>query len=140
MKKILVGALAILVLGTFAFAQNQGIGGNNPCNCPIGDNGYGMMGGMDKHYFKKGKMHDNGYNQQNITPTVNTVEEAKAKVQEVINTSFKGYKIVNAEEFNTPKGFKAYNVTTTDAGGNQFQFHVNQFGNVKGPWINIQAK
>lgn len=154
MKKILFASLLVLALGTFAFAQQGGMGngmgmgngngmgmgmqdgGNNPCpmgNC--GGNGQGRGYG-----YGHGPKHG-GYGPNcmqggaQAEATVKTADEAKAKVQEVIKNDFKGYKITKTEEFVGRGGNKSFRVLTSDASGNEFIFHVNPFGYVKGPWL-----
>lgn len=131
MKKFLLASLMIAGLSTLAFAQQGGMGmgpggGNNgACPCPMGgQDGYGR--GMHGH---RGDM------KNAPQPTVKTADEAKAKVQEVIKTDFKGYKITKTEEFTGRHGYSAFRIMATDAGGNEFIFHVNPFGNVRGPML-----
>lgn len=126
MKKFLAAAAMVLGIASFAMAQ-PGWGHGKGCNCGgPGYNGNGQMmkgGGMGM---------DPGYNRQAPEAAVKNADEAKAKVQEVINNNLKGYKTGKVETIQVPRG-TVYEVNVTDAGGNQFVFHVNPWGRVKGP-------
>lgn len=155
MKKIILASLFVLALGTFAFAQQgggmgKGMGGgmgtdnNNNSPCPAGNcNGNGRGHGGGYGYGHGPKHGGGGYgpncmqggNYVQPEATVKTADEAKAKVQEVLKSDFKGYKITKTEEFIGRNGNKSFRVLTSDAGGNEFIFHVNPFGNVNGPWL-----
>ena len=124
MKKFLLAA--VLVLGTASLAMAWGHGGwghngggwGHNSNCWNNGGGWGM-----------GQGYNNG---QAPAPVVNSADEARAKVQEVINSGYKGYKIGKVDTIQVPRG-TVYEVNVTDAGGNQFVFHVNPWGNVIGP-------
>ncbi len=139
MKKFLVAAVMVLGVASFAMAQHgwghgyghgNGGGYGNGWNCGgpcYNGNGQMMRGG--------GMGMGPGYNRQAPESAVKNADEAKAKVQEVINNNFKGYKIGKVETIQVPRG-TVYEVNVTDAGGNQFVFHVNPWGRVMGPMAN----
>lgn len=153
MKKLLIASLMVLGVAGFAFAQQngqgmgmgkqEGQGGAMNCPCPMG-----MGGGAGPHGGYRGGGHDMMQGkgcymqQQDMQVAVKTADEAKAKVQTVISSDFKGYKITKTEEFVGRGGNKSFRVLANDAGGNEFIFHVNPFGKVKGPMLakNMPAK
>lgn len=140
MKKLLIASLMVLGAAGFAFAQQGGYGmgyhgqgGAYNSPCPMGNYDCGPRGGH--RGGGHGMMQGNGcyMQQQDMQVAVKTADEAKAKVQAVISSDFKGYKITKTEEFVGRGGNKSFRVLVNDAGGNEFIFHVNPFGNVRGP-------
>ncbi|MDK2791505.1 MAG: hypothetical protein PWQ25_368 [Deferribacteres bacterium] len=118
MKKLtlILGTLALTT--AFAFAHG-------------GWGGYGMMGQGYGGYGPGGCF--GAYNQNGDFKQL-TEEEAIKKVQDVLKENFKGYEIVNTEKFKMPMG-TMFEVEVKDAAGNEFEFHVNPFGYVMGPFV-----
>ncbi len=121
MKKniLLIAVVGILAVGsTFAMAQNgfgrgHDRGNNNGCYMMNGDPAAGVGGSTEQ---------------------VNA-DGAKAKVQEYVNKNYKGYKVGDVTAETGPRGFTMYVVKASDASGNNFVFHVNPYGYVRGPML-----
>ncbi|MCB4205197.1 PepSY domain-containing protein [Deferribacterales bacterium Es71-Z0220] len=124
MKKLILISGAIMISAALAFAHG-GYGRGY-----AGGQSYGMMGGQGYGYGPGGcpGQFQNG-NAKQLTE-----EEAVKSVQEIISKNFKGYEIVKTEKFNMPMG-TMYEVEVKDAAGNEFDFHVNPWGNVMGPFV-----
>lgn len=125
MKKLILISGVIMVSAALAFAY--------------GGYGRGYAGGW--HGYGPGMMGTQGYGPggcfgqfQNGKVKQLTEEEAVKSVQEIISENFKGYEIVKTEKFNMPMG-TMYEVEVKDAAGNEFDFHVNPWGNVMGPFV-----
>lgn len=130
MKKLFLVGFLVLGLSSFAFAWNGGMGG--------GHNGGGMgynNGMMAQHGMGNGHGMGQGRGYNMPAASVTTVDEAKAKVQGVIDSNYKGYKISKVDSFQAPRGI-VYRVYVADSAGNPFLFHVNPWGEVVGPVLN----
>ncbi|KAA0257183.1 PepSY domain-containing protein [Deferribacter autotrophicus] len=141
MKRLLLLAGLIIFGATLAFAHGPGFA-------------RGMWGGYQQGYgmgMMGPQFQNRGYNsvpyQQNFGPgfcmgygqkwfaNANGISEKEAKnlVSKILKENFKGYKIKEVEKFRMPMG-TMYEVDVVDAAGNRFEFHVNPFGAVMGPF------
>lgn len=126
MKKLAIFA-AILALGlsVYAFAYNYG---------------YGMRGGYGPGYGMMGPGYGPGYCygmpfRGDYAPAKQyTKDEAKAEFEKFISENFKGYKISSIDTFEVPRG-TVYVANVTDSSGSKFQFRLNPFGNIVGPFF-----
>lgn len=145
MKKIAIFA-AILALGlsVYAFAYDYGYGmrgGYGPGYGPGYGRGYGMGPGYGPGYGMMGPGYGNWGNcyckpfRGNYAPAKQyTKDEAKAEFEKFISENFKGYKISSIDTFEVPRG-TVYVAKVTDSSGNKFQFRLNPFGNIVGPFL-----
>jgi hypothetical protein len=137
MKKLLVFA-AILALGASVYAYGPGYGmgykmGNGmgyqgnfgPGNCP-GYGGFGM-GPRGMKGFKGPR------GQFAAEAKSFTKEEATQEITKYVEENFKGYKIQEVKSFDMPRG-TIYFADVVNASGNKFQFRLNPFGQVVGPF------
>lgn len=136
MKRIALLTTATLLVAGLAFAYGPGYGmnGGQPC--------YGQQGGQKgMQQGMKGQRGMRGQGgpcfQQDGEFKQLTKDEAKTKVEEVI-AEYKGYKIVDQTAVQMPRG-TMYQFTVKDAGGNDFYYHVNPFGLVRGPIKQFKA-
>jgi hypothetical protein len=120
-SRIIVAVLAVLLAAGSAFAYGggrgmgpgMGKGYGNP-DCPRAEYGRGGMG------------------RQAATEQELTQEQAQSKLQEHVGT-LKGYTLGEVSAIERPRG-TAYRAKTVDAAGNAFEFHVNPWGQVRGPF------
>lgn len=134
MKKIAIFA-AILALGlsVYAFAYDYGYGmrgGYGPGYGMMGP-GYGMMG---PGYGNWGNCYCKPFRGNYAPAKQYTKDEAKAEFEKFISENFKGYKISSIDTFEVPRG-TVYVANVTDSSGNKFQFRLNPFGNIVGPFL-----
>jgi hypothetical protein len=61
-------------------------------------------------------------------------KEAKMIFEKYIADYLKGYKIMKVEKQRVPMG-TMYWAIVKDAGGNEFELHLNPFGQVRGPFV-----
>jgi len=123
MKKLLILA-AITVFGaSMALAHGNGYGRGYGM-------GPGMMGQGHGQGYGPGNCMGNGF--QGAAEQINE-DGAREAVQNVIAANFKGFKIEKVEQFRMPMG-TMYEVEAVDGNNNKFEFHVNPWGNVMGPF------
>ncbi|BAI79812.1 hypothetical protein DEFDS_0308 [Deferribacter desulfuricans SSM1] len=156
MKKLLILGAIVVFGATLAFAHGPGFGrgygmmgpgmmGSGMMGPGYGyqgngygpgfGRGYGMMGpgySYQGNGYGSGMMRGYGPNYQGEVKQI-TKEDAKKAVEKVLKENFKGYKIKEVEKFRMPMG-TMYEVDVVDAAGNKFEFHVNPWGNVMGPF------
>lgn len=133
MRKLLLISFLVLVMAGSAFAQRgmgQGPANNGDFpgyNCPYPDcpndcyRGWGRGAGMGMRAGGKA-----------VKPVVTTVEQAKKAVMNEIN-GLKGYSITEVDTIDGRRGNTSYRVYVKDGSNNTFFFHVNPWGNVRGP-------
>lgn len=117
MKKIFVlSALGVILsVAVYAFGP-QGMG-----------KGYGMMGGGSEGYGC-------GYfNQDNVSQL--SKEDAIKSVETYLKENLKGYTVRGVKEYRMHMGMM-FEVEVQDASGNEFEFHVNPWGGIMGPFLN----
>lgn len=143
MKSIKTLALAAALLATTAFAYAETTADTTPApqapyyNCPGYGPGAGFGGGYGPGMMRGGRG-GFGPGMRGFGPGANqefkqlTKEEATEAVAKYI-AELKGYKLVEVTEFVRPRG-TMYQAKVKDAGGNEFYFHVNPWGNVVGPF------
>ncbi|KAA0258820.1 PepSY domain-containing protein [Deferribacter autotrophicus] len=150
MKKLLILATVVIFGATLAFAHGPGFGrgygyGMGPGMMGPGYNqgtlpgaGYGMGPGMMGPGYNQGFGYGPGYCmgygagfQGNVKQI--TEDDAKKLVEKILKENFKGYKVKEVEKFRMPMG-TMYEVDVVDAAGNKFEFHVNPWGFVMGPF------
>lgn len=124
MKKILVlSALGIFsAVAVFAFGP-QGMGQGMGQGYGQGQ-GYGMMG---KNYGGCGY-----FNQDNASQL--SKEDAVKNVEEYLQENLKGYTVTGVKDYQMPMG-TMFEVEVKDASGNEFEFHVNPWGRIMGPFV-----
>ena len=160
MKKLIMTLAIVATVSGVAIAHGPGFQNQGGYNNGMMGNDYnqGMMGnGYNQQYGNnRGMMGPNGYQQGmqgngyqqgmgqgrgmmmgqgmmngNVKPL--TTSEAKAAVENVIKTDFKGYKITSVDKFKMPMGL-LYIVNVKDSKGVKGAFHVNPMGFVVGPF------
>ncbi|KAA0256885.1 PepSY domain-containing protein [Deferribacter autotrophicus] len=142
MKKLLILATIVVFGATLAFAQGPGFGRGFGYGYGMGPGmmGRGMMGpGYNQGYapgagYGPGYCMGYGYGAGFQGPVKQiTEEDAKKAVEKVLKENFKGYTIKEVEKFRVPMG-TMYEVDVVDSAGNKFEFHVNPWGFVRGPF------
>lgn len=152
MKKLAI-TLSILVLGaTMALAYGPGMGRGYHGGMMgyqggmMSYPGGGMMGYQGQPWGGPGYYGNNPGYGRGMAPGYNcpgpyygnqqgeqlSKEEANKKVENFMSENLKGYKIINQQQFNTPRG-SMYQYTVKDDKDNKFLLRVNPFGYVMGP-------
>lgn len=128
MKKsgLIAAVLAVLLASGTAFAYGGGYGPGRCCKGPGMGQGYGNPD-CPRAEYGRGGMGRQAAPEQELTQ-----EQAQSKLQEHVAT-FKGYTLGEVSAIERPRG-TAYRAKTVDAAGNQFEFHVNPWGQVRGPF------
>lgn len=140
MKKLLILGAIVVFGATLAFAHGPWYGRGYGMGSGMMRPGYGYQGngygpGMMRGYgrgFGPGYCMGYGPNYQGEVKQI-TEEDAKKAVEKVLKENFKGYQIKEVEKVRVPRG-TMYEVDVVDAAGNKFEFHVNPWGNVMGPF------
>ena len=137
MKKLLILATIVIFGAGLAFAHGPGFGrgyGMGPGMMGPGA-GYGYGPGYQKGFRGYGPGFCMGYGANYYQGNVKQVTEKEAKeaVEKILKENFKGYEVEEVEKFRMPMG-TMYEVDVKDTAGNKFEFHVNPWGYVMGPF------
>lgn len=130
MRKILVMAaiLSLAAATAFAYGPGYGRGQGAPCGGPgFGAGAQGAPCGGPGF----GRGFGPGFNGGEDFKAIDDAG-AKAKIQEYLDTNLKGFKIVDSEKYERPRG-SMYRFEVQDSNSNAFVFMVNPFGYVRGP-------
>lgn len=124
-SRIVIAVLAVLLASGSAFAYGGARSGQGP----------GMSAG--KGYANpdcpRAESRRAGMNLQATPEQALTRDQARTRLQEHVGDNFKGYTLGEMETVERPRG-TTYRARTMDAGGNQFEFHVDPWGQVRGPF------
>lgn len=140
MKKLMTLLGALTLIGTVALAADDDDGGQRYYGPGYGQGMMesGMMQGYQNggHMMGRGMM--DGYGQgygRGWNRSAEPLDEkgARMKLEAYLSDHMKGYKIVKMEENRMPMG-SMYWALVKDDQGNEFELHVNPYGDVRGPF------
>jgi hypothetical protein len=123
----LIAIVAIVAISAgFAIAQ-PGFGrGYGPCGGGAPCGGPGVQGGI-------GGQPGTAPCWNGQQPEVLTDADAQAKVDQYLQQYLKGFKVIDTQEYQVPRGTMRL-FTVEDANGNRFNLHLNPWGYVRGPF------
>ncbi|MDO3378905.1 PepSY domain-containing protein [Geoalkalibacter halelectricus] len=123
-SRIVIAVLAVLLASGSAFAYGGARGGEGP--------GMGAGKGYTNPDCPRAESGRAGMGRKAAPEQEVTREQAQTKLQEHVR-NFNGYTLGEMDSVERRHG-TAYRAKVMDAGGNQFEFHVNPWGQVRGPF------